>query len=153
MPVSPRALGWQEKLHQLLPLSVAMGVRVDDATDGRLRFAVPLAMNANDKGTGFGGSIAALGIMAGWSAVSELCEREFGSVDVVIQHADTDYVAPAESDFAAIANLPDAADRRRFLYTLKRRGRSRIVVTADVVAADNVLVARVRGQYVARKRD
>src|SRR5687768_15742388 len=95
MTTTGRAKLWQEKLHALLPLSRAMEIHVSEVSDGRLAIRASLIPNSNDKGTGFGGSIAALGIMAGWCAVSEMLEGQGLDADVVIQRAETDYLAPA----------------------------------------------------------
>jgi thioesterase domain-containing protein len=150
MEPTARAERWQQTLHELLPISAAMAVTVGELPDGRLAIRAALAPNSNDKGTGFGGSIAALGIMAGWCAVTEAVHVRHPGTDVVIQRAETDYVAPARADFHACAAAFEPGVLERFLQTLARRGRARIVATVDVISADT-RVAVVTGTYVARR--
>ena len=51
-----------------IPLTRAMGLRVESLGEGGIRMNAPLEPNVNDKGTAFGGSLAAILTLAGWGA-------------------------------------------------------------------------------------
>ena len=66
-PATPAQL--QLYLHQHIPLSAAMQVRVLAATPDEVLLQAPLAPNINHRETVFGGSASALAILAAWSLV------------------------------------------------------------------------------------
>src|SRR5262245_21829556 len=63
------ALEVERYLHQNIPLSAAMGVRVGSATPHRVELAAPLAPNINHQSTVFGGSASALAMLSAWTLV------------------------------------------------------------------------------------
>ena len=63
----PRALA--RYLHEHMPLTRALGVSVLAAGQQGVNLAAPLAANINHQSTAFGGSLASLAILAGWSWV------------------------------------------------------------------------------------
>ena len=65
--VSPERL--QASLHERIPLSRAMGVRVLRAEPGGVVVEAPLAPNVNHSGTVFGGSASAVALLAAWALV------------------------------------------------------------------------------------
>mgnify|MGYP006388543281 CR=1 FL=1 len=56
-------------LHREIPLSAAIGVRVEVAGPGGVVLAAPLEPNVNHRGTAFAGSISALGMLTAWATV------------------------------------------------------------------------------------
>ena len=50
----------EQYLHRYIPLAIAMGVRVKDATPARVELTAPLAPNVNHHDSVFGGSAAAV---------------------------------------------------------------------------------------------
>jgi thioesterase domain-containing protein len=135
-------------LHEHIPLTRALEVSAE-AWDGRtLRLSAPLGPNVNHRGTAFGGSLSALAILGGWGVLYLALGERAARVRIVIQRSAVDFDAPAEGDFSATATLPPAEAWDRFLLTLERRGRARVVVPGEV-SCGAVRVARFEGTYVA----
>ena len=138
----------QRYLHTHIPLSraMAMEVRTVDATGVRL--AAPYAPNVNHRGTVFGGSIAALAILSAWTLVHTRLRAERLPSTVVIQRNAMEYLRPMEGEFEAFCAAPAPADWARFLETLRRRSRARIVLRAELASGGEV-VGRFQGAFVA----
>jgi thioesterase domain-containing protein len=118
----------QAYLYEHIPISAAMGVRVL-TTDPEVRLWAPLEPNVNHRGTGFGGSLAAIATLAAWSA---LRMRLGDSARLVVVRQTTEYLRPVEGDFEAVARLPEGAALEAFLAAYARRGRARIDVDATI---------------------
>ena len=72
-------------LHDQIPLTQAMGVRLESYDASGLILTAPLAPNHNHLGTAFGGSLATLAILAGYTLLwLELGDR---SSHIVIQES------------------------------------------------------------------
>ncbi|HSG49500.1 MAG TPA: YiiD C-terminal domain-containing protein, partial [Longimicrobiales bacterium] len=93
--------------------------------------------NTNLHGTMFGGSIAALGLLAGWGLVRLGLRQEGIEPDVVVQRTLTEYVKPVEGDAVAIALTPDPGEWARFLKAVRRRKRGRILLEIQVRGVDS----------------
>ena len=108
----------------------------------------PLAANANDHHTAFGGSVSALATLAGWGLLYLLLDRPDRQPDIVIQHGAIDYRRPITGDLEARALVPDEPTWWHFTQALRRKRRGRIVlrVTLDDAAVfDGTYVVDERG--------
>jgi len=143
--------GVESYLHEHIPLSAGMGLRVIEASEDRIVVEAPLDPNVNHRETAFGGSVAALGILAGWTQVHLRLRREGCDAHTVIQESAVRYHGPIHGAFRATSERVDQAAWDRFTRTLARRGRGRVRLTVRV-EADGVLVATFRGSYVALAR-
>ena len=135
-------------LHRHIPLTVAMGVRVAAVSLRRAELRAPLAPNINHRETLFGGSAAALAILASWTVLHVRCAAARVEARLVIQRHEMTYDEPIAGDFAAACELTDEAAWERFLATFRRRGRARIELAARLVHAARV-AASSRGEFVA----
>lgn len=142
---SPKAM--ERYLHAHIPLSAAMGARVLGIEPGGVTLAAPLAPNLNHRSTAFGGSVATLAILAGWTAVHLELHRSELDAHTVIQRSDVAYLHPVIDDFEARTRPLDPQGWRRMTRALSRWGRGRIPVTVDVTSAGTV-VARLEADYV-----
>lgn len=146
------ALELERYLHLHIPISAAMGVQVVTASRDLVRLTAPLEPNINHRRTVFGGSAAAVGILAGW-ALLHVRLGHGGTVSrIVIQRGTIDYDLPIEGDFDAVAVAPDPDLWDRFTRTLTRRGRGRIDLDVELACA-GVSVGRSRGAYVVLPLD
>ncbi len=135
-------------LHEHIPLTRHLGATVAHWDGNTVRLSAPLAPNLNHRGTAFGGSLSALAIVCGWTLL-HLALRERGvSHRIVIQSSKMDFAEPVDGDFTATSALPDPARWDRFLTTLRRHDRARIVVTSSVESPD-VVGGSHEGTYVA----
>jgi thioesterase domain-containing protein len=143
-----RAADLERYLHEHIPLSRALAVRVEHLGPELARLSAPLAPNLNHRQTAFGGSVASLAILAGWGwLLARLADRS-PVPRLVIQEQTVEYLAPIDADFAAACPAPAEADWRRFVKALDERGRGRIALAAEVSCRDQI-AARFRGLYVA----
>jgi thioesterase domain-containing protein len=134
-------------LHQQIPLSAAMGVRVSMATPEHVRLAVPLAPNINHNETAFGGSAAALATLAAWALLHLRLADAGLQARLVIQRSSMEYEQPIPGDFEGVCRFTDEAAWERFRATLARRGRARLTLAAHLVY-DARRVATFEGDFV-----
>ncbi len=147
----------QRYLHEHIPLSQAMGAEVVELLPESVTLAAPLAPNINHRATVFGGSVAALGMLAAWSLLHtrlRAAHAASGSAPVrlVVQRSEIHYERPIPGDFRAQARLAEPGDWERFLAVLERRGRARIAVEV-VLGWNGEACARMSGEFVAARLD
>lgn len=135
-------------LHEHMPLSRLMQVRVASAAREGIVLEAPLAPNINHRETVFGGSASALGILAAWSLLHLRLQGEGLASRLVIQRNTMDYVAPMAGTFQAASSLADPSDWSRFLRMLQRKGTGRITVRA-VLRCGGEVGGRLEGDFVA----
>ena len=135
-------------LHQQIPLSAAMGVRVRMATPERVQLAAPLAPNVNHQSTVFGGSAAALATLSAWTLLHVRMARAQLRARLVIQRSAMEYERPIPGDFDAVCRFSDELAWERFRATLARRGRARLTLRACLIH-DARRVATFQGDFVA----
>jgi thioesterase domain-containing protein len=144
----PDAREVEQYLHRHIPLTAAMGVQVAVVSLERAELRAPIAPNINHRDTVFGGSAAALAILASWTVLHVRCAAAGVDARLVIQRHEMTYEEPIDGDFAAICELTDEPAWQRFLAMLQRRGRARIGLTARLIHASRV-AATSRGEFVA----
>ena len=137
----------QAYLYAHIPLSAAMAVEPIAVTAGEVRLRAPLAPNLNHRGTGFGGSVATLAILAGWSLVHVRTRAFAPEVHVVIQHQEVHFGRPITDAFEAHATAGAEAAWGRLERAVRRFGRGRIWVDATVRQGATA-AGRFRGAYV-----
>ena len=137
-----------EELWDGIPLSAAAGIEVVEAAADHVRVEAPFSPNRNYHGTGFGGSIAIVGIVTGWIMVNRTMHVVDEPHEIVIQSSGVEYLEPARGDLAGWARCPDHSLIERFLRTYRRFGRARITISASIESG-GVLVARHDGTYAA----
>jgi thioesterase domain-containing protein len=135
-------------LHEQIPLSAAMGMRVRLATPERVRLAAPLAPNVNHAETVFGGSAAAMATLAAWALLHIRLGRAGLHARLVIQRGSMEYERPIPGDFEAVCRFSDEVAWERFRATLVRRGRARLRLAACLVH-DARRMAGFEGDFVA----
>ncbi|WP_246701857.1 YiiD C-terminal domain-containing protein [Rhizobium terricola] len=138
----------QSYLHDHIPISAAMHVRVAATDEKSITLAAPLAPNINHRETVFGGSASAVAILSAWSLLHLRLKSEGLESRVVIQHNTMDYLAPITDDFTARSYLVDPNSWASFTRLLARRGRARILVGA-VLETDGIIAGRLEGEFVA----
>jgi thioesterase domain-containing protein len=135
-------------LHEQIPLSRAMAVAVVAVSADSVLLQAPLAPNINHHETVFGGSAAALALLAGWSLL-HVRLRDAGVANrLVIQRHTMEYEQPITGQFTARSQLAQPDEWRRFTAMLTRRGKARISVTCALEHAGQS-VGRLTGEFVA----
>lgn len=143
--------GLENYLHEHIPLSAAMGVKILRADESMVELSAPLAPNINHRETVFGGSASAVAILAAWTLLYVRLQDAGINSRVVIQRNTMSYEHPITTDFTAVAALPDLSHWTKFLNMLKRRGRARISVAVTLVC-ENEKVGTLEGDFVALKQ-
>jgi thioesterase domain-containing protein len=138
----------QRYLHDHIPLSKAMEVEVVEAADDRVTLAAPLPPNINHRETVFGGSASAVAILSAWTLMYLRLKREQLHARIVIQKNTMAYERPITGTFTASASVSDTAAWRRFVETLKRKGRARFTVRS-VLYLHAEKVGEFEGDFVA----
>jgi thioesterase domain-containing protein len=137
-------------LHRYIPLSASIGVKVVELELGpdRVVLEAPLSPNLNHRETAFGGSVAAVAILAGWTLVHARLRAEGLPGHIVIQESSVRYERPIHGAFRAVCDGVDDQQWSRLVRALTRRGKGRI--KADVrLTVDGEPVGTFHGTYVA----
>jgi thioesterase domain-containing protein len=125
-----------------------MGVVVVEAAPERVILEAPLEPNVNHRLTAFGGSVAAVAMLAGWTLTELGLRGEGRSARTVIRSSSVTYDAPIHGTFRAECGPPEPARWSRLVRALERRGKGRIRIPVQVTAGP-VAVATFEGVYVA----
>ncbi len=133
-------------LHEKIPLTRAMEVHVASNDARQLTLTAPLAANHNHLGTAFGGSLAALAMLAGYALLwLELGDRD---AHIVISESTLHFRRPVRGELQATCIRPeDLADFRR---TFEAKGKARLNLEVEIRSEGEIAVA-FSGTYVARR--
>ncbi len=141
-----RATQLEALLHEEIPLTRAMGMRVAGYDGTCLQFAAPLAPNTNHKRTAFGGSLYSLAVLCGWGLLHlKLAEARLHK-HIVIQESSIRYLHPVDRDMTAECRLDQGA-LNRFLHTLQKHDRARLELNVSI-NQDNRAAVEFSGRYV-----
>lgn len=135
-------------LRDHIPLAAAMDIDVRSAGDGEVTIGAPLAPNINHRETAFGGSVAALAVLAAWSLLHLRLQAAGIANRLVIQRSTVDYERPIAGGFTARAVLAAPEAWEPFVKLLQRRGKARIAVLATL-EYDGAIAGRFEGDFVA----
>ena len=136
----------EELFYDKMPITRAMGVRVEEYDGRRLVLTAPLRENVNHLGTAFGGSLHALAVLSGYGLLwLELRDTES---DIVIRDSSISYDRPVRSDLRAACVRPEEKALDAFKRQFHQKGLARIVLTATIEDA-GVTAVRFRGTFVA----
>lgn len=138
----------EDYLHEHIPLTGAMGIRVLSVDETGVTLQAPLEPNLNHRGTAFGGSVSTLGITAAWACLYSALRTSGKTTRIVIQKSETSYLHPISSVFTVFCPAPSAVVMKRFLDTLERKGKARVSLKA-VISCGPVEAAVFSGVYVA----
>lgn len=145
------------EIHRDIPLSQHMGFtfrefKCEADTGALLISDLPLAPNINDKHTAFGGSIATLATLSGWSLVTLLSRHLNLPAQVVVYHSEQRFSAPIEQDFFSIARIT-AEDCQAFSNALSSERKAKVTVSVDIYSANDSAEqspsASYQGKYLA----
>lgn len=147
-PAAPASLLSETEafLHDQIPLTAAMQVRVAAFNAKHLLLTAPLAPNHNHLGTAFGGSLASLATLAGYTLLwLELDDR---SAHIVIQESHLRYLAPVRGELRACAPRLAAPDLAAFQRTFQKTGKARLTLPITL-QCDGQICVEFTGTFVA----
>lgn len=131
-------------LHEI-PLTQALGLRVEEAGSGLVRLSFPLEPNHNHKQTAFGGSLYCAAVLAGWSVAWVALQERGIKAQVVIAGSGERFVKGVTKDFVAECTA-DAYQLERALKMLATRGKARLGL-ASVVLCEGEACMAFQGTY------
>jgi thioesterase domain-containing protein len=138
----------EKYLHEHIPLSAAMQVRVEEACEERVVLGAPLPPNINHRDTVFGGSASALAILSAWSLLHTRLTAAGCRTRLVIQRNTMSYEQAIAGDFTARAQAPGPEAWQAFTRMLERKGRARITVRSTLWHEGHE-AGRFEGEFVA----
>lgn len=133
-------------LREQIPLVNAMQARVESYDGTTLHVAAPLNPNLNHHETAFGGSIATLAIIAGWSLLHLALTESQVSARLMVQKISLEYLRPIDGDFEAVSGK--TADTAEFVTAIQRKRKGRSTLQVDVMC-NGRCCAKLEGHYVA----
>ena len=137
-------------LHEHIPITRAMQLEVMPPEPDRLRLLARLKPNLNHQETAFGGSIASLGILAGWTLIHLRLHSSERRYKIVIHKSEIEFQCPIEADFEGACLFPEEPVWETFLASLQRKGRARIELNPQVMVNGKV-AATIKGNFVIRE--
>lgn len=133
-------------LHEQIPLTRAMQLRVASYDAEGFVLSAPLAPNHNHLGTAFGGSLAALALLAGYGLLwLELADRQ---AHLVVRESRMQFRRPVRGEFRALCRAPSAESLGQFKKDFAAQGKARIELEVLIEEGGEVAV-RCQGSYVA----
>src|SRR5688572_12533286 len=114
----------QELLHSKIPITRAIGVRVEHYDGQRLILSAPLEANVNHLGTAFGGSLNALAVLSGYGLL--WLELQDTQCHIVIRESSISYERPVRGEIRAVCVRPEAEALAEFKKTFHQKGKARI---------------------------
>ena len=143
----PTADELERYLHQHVPLSRHMGLRVHIATRERVEIALPLAPNVNPHGTIFGGAQTAACLVGGWMILYAAFARAGIPAQIVGKEARCEFLAPATRDCLVVTTC-ESGDLDALLARFAEQGRARQELLT-VIRCGETEVSRLTGLYTA----
>ncbi|MDA0711010.1 MAG: thioesterase domain-containing protein [bacterium] len=135
-------------LHDHIPLTFHMGVRVSAYDERSVRLSAPLCPNLNHRNTAFGGSLSTLGILAGWTLL-HLRLRDAGIANrLVIQKSEMDFKLPATGDLEVVCLHSNLEEWDRFTRMIVEKEKSRLTLVSEIYS-EGELVAVNEGVFVS----
>jgi thioesterase domain-containing protein len=133
-------------LHEKIPLTRAMGVRVESCDDQTVVLTAPISANHNHLGTAFGGSLAALMMLAGYALL--WLELQESDAHVVVSESKIKFRRPVKGEIRATCRRPETVVLEKFLADFAANGKARIGLRITV-ADQKETAAVLEGTYVA----
>ena len=137
----------EEFLHEQIPLTRAMGVRVVANDEHGFAVEAPVSANSNHLRTAFGGSINAVATLAAYGFL--WLELDGPAVHVVFAESSIRFLRPVRETIRAVCLRPDPAQWKEFRTEFERAGKARIKLQVKIVEAGQT-AAEFEGTFVAR---
>ena len=140
----------EKKLHKEIPLTNFMQLKVSNYDENELVTTAPLDVNINDKGTAFGGSLATICIISGWS-LSWLISKELGfdSNNIVIIKNETSFRKPVTKNIVCHTKKPSFEEIKTLKQKLEIKKSASIKIESKIIENDEICVEFV-GYYVIK---
>ncbi|MGO2133225.1 MAG: YiiD C-terminal domain-containing protein [Halomonas sp.] len=136
-------LGW---LKDAIPMAGSLGITAMHRDAERLSWTLSLAPNLNDKGTGFGGALAAQTTLLGWCWVTLWLRRHAMTRDVVVAEASQRFLSPVTDGYQLHCSPVSSDGTEALAQQLAEQGRGRIQLAQQLWCGD-ALCLEAQGSY------
>ena len=134
-------------LHEQIPITRAMGVRVVANDENGFVIEAPVALNSNHLRTAFGGSINAVSTLAAYGFL--WLELNEAAAHVVVAESSIRFLRPVRETIRAICLRPAAEELAAFRSQFMAKRKARIALRVNVIEAGDT-AAEFEGVFVAR---
>lgn len=140
----------QEKLHNEIPLTKLMQLKIKEYNDKELITTAPLEININDKGTAFGGSLSTITIISAWSMCWLIAkELKIDSKNIVVIKNENTYNKPVTKDIFCYTTKPSISQIEKLKEKINTKGSGSIKIQSSIMEDDNICVEFI-GTYVIK---
>lgn len=122
----------QSILHENIPLTRCMGLKVMECNGKGLLLSAPLEPNINHAATAFGGSLSSAATLACWGMLWLMLKQRSRSACIMVQESNISFVRPVTRDFIAQCYYPSDAALDRLLQMYDNMGRGRIEMQSEI---------------------
>lgn len=134
-------------LHEQIPITRAMGLRVVANDESGFTVEAPVSLNFNHLRTAFGGSINAVATLAGYGFL--WMELNEAAAHVVVAESSIRFLQPVRETIRATCLRPDANSLATFRDQFAEKRKARITLRVQVTEAGKI-AAEFEGRFVAR---
>ena len=145
-PLNSR-LDAEKFLHEQIPITRTMGLRVTAHDDAGFTVEAPVALNSNHLRTAFGGSINAVATLAAYGFL--WIEINDAAGHVVVAESSIRFLRPVRETIHATCLRPDDKTLASFRRDFEDKGKARITLRVQVSEA-GAIAAEFEGRFVAR---
>ena len=140
----------QKKLHNEIPLTKFMNIKIETYNEKELITTAPLDININDKGTAFGGSLSTMTIISSWS-LCWLISKEFGfnSKNIVVIKNENSYKKPVTKDIVCYTQKPSQQEIATLKEKLQTKKSASIKINS-IIIENNETCVEFQGYYVIK---
>jgi thioesterase domain-containing protein len=134
-------------LHEQIPITRAMGLRIVGQEENGFTVEAPVALNSNHLRTAFGGSINAVATLAAYGFL--WLELNDAAAHVVVAESWIRFRRPVREKIRATCLRPPAGDFEMFAVHFREKRKARITLRVNVAEAGE-MAAEFEGIFVAR---
>lgn len=140
----------EEKLHNEIPLTKLMNIKIKTYNKKELITTAPLDININDKGTAFGGSLSTMTIISSWS-LCWLISKELGfdSKNIVVIKNENSYRKPVTKDIVCFTQKPSKDEIEILKEKLQAKKSASIKINSTIIE-NNEICVEFQGYYVIK---
>jgi thioesterase domain-containing protein len=142
-----RFLEVEKFLHEQIPITRAMGLRVVANDESGFTLEAPVALNSNHLRTAFGGSINAVATLAAYGFL--WMELNDAAAHVVVAESSIRFLRPVREIIRATCLRADPGSLATFRNQFSEKRKARINLRVNVTEA-GAIAAEFEGRFVAR---
>src|SRR6478752_6898344 len=137
----------EKYLHEQIPITRAMGLRVVAYDAHGFTVEAPVALNSNHLRTAFGGSINAVATLAAYGFL--WLELNDAAAHVVVAESSIRFLRPVRETIRAVCRRPSDEELAAFRRQFVEKGKAKITLHVNVTEAGEI-AAEFQGRFVAR---